>query len=85
MIKKYKKLDFYDKDMVECRFYGLGSDGTVSANKNSIKIISEYAGYFGQAYFVYARFVVLYAHGQNNLRIYRCFHIGNDEPADAQF
>ncbi len=47
------KLDFSDKDMVECRFYGLGSDGTVSANKNSIKIISEYAGYYGQAYFVY--------------------------------
>ena len=47
------KLDFKDKDAVECRFYGLGSDGTVSANKNSIKIISEYAGFYGQAYFVY--------------------------------
>lgn len=47
------ELDFTDKDMVECRFYGLGSDGTVSANKNSIKIISEYAGYYGQGYFVY--------------------------------
>ena len=46
-------LDFSNKDMVECRFYGLGSDGTVSANKNSIKIISEYAGFYGQAYFVY--------------------------------
>ena len=46
-------LDFSSKDMVECRFYGLGSDGTVSANKNSIKIISEYAGFYGQAYFVY--------------------------------
>ena len=47
------KLDFSDKAMVECRFYGLGSDGTVSANKNSIKIISEYAGLYGQGYFVY--------------------------------
>ena len=47
------KLDFKDKNAVECRFYGLGSDGTVSANKNSIKIISEYAGLYGQAYFVY--------------------------------
>ena len=46
-------LDFTVKDSVECRFYGLGSDGTVSANKNSIKIISEYAGLYGQAYFVY--------------------------------
>ena len=47
------KVDFSDKNMVECRFYGLGSDGTVSANKNSIKIISEYAGLYGQGYFVY--------------------------------
>ena len=47
------KLDFKDKAVVECRFYGLGSDGTVSANKNSIKIIGEYAGLKGQAYFVY--------------------------------
>lgn len=47
------KLDFKDKNAIECRFYGLGSDGTVSANKNSIKIISEYAGFYGQAYFVY--------------------------------
>ena len=34
-------------------FYGLGSDGTVSANKNSIKIIGEEAGLFAQGYFVY--------------------------------
>ena len=47
------QLDFSDKNMIECRFYGLGSDGTVSANKNSIKIISEYAGLYGQGYFVY--------------------------------
>ena len=51
--KNELELDFYDKDTVECRFYGLGSDGTVSANKNSIKIISEYAGLYGQGYFVY--------------------------------
>ncbi len=47
------KIDFSNSDMVECRFYGLGSDGTVSANKNSIKIISEDAGLYGQGYFVY--------------------------------
>ncbi len=46
-------VDFSEKGLVECRFYGLGSDGTVSANKNSIKIISEYAGLYGQGYFVY--------------------------------
>ncbi len=34
-------------------FIGLGSDGTVGANKNSIKIIADDGGYYGQAYFVY--------------------------------
>ncbi|MDD5070795.1 MAG: pyruvate:ferredoxin (flavodoxin) oxidoreductase [Candidatus Omnitrophica bacterium] len=34
-------------------FYGLGSDGTVGANKNSIKIIGEKTGNFVQGYFVY--------------------------------
>ncbi len=36
-----------------CLFYGLGSDGTVSANKNSIKIIGEDPAIFAQGYFVY--------------------------------
>ncbi len=34
-------------------FYGLGADGTVSANKNSAKIIAEDAGLYAQGYFVY--------------------------------
>ncbi len=34
-------------------FFGLGADGTVGANKNSIKIIAEQAGFHGQGYFVY--------------------------------
>jgi pyruvate:ferredoxin (flavodoxin) oxidoreductase, homodimeric len=34
-------------------FFGLGADGTVGANKNSIKIIAEQAGFYGQGYFVY--------------------------------
>ena len=34
-------------------FYGLGADGTVGANKNSVKIIAENTGSYGQAYFVY--------------------------------
>jgi pyruvate-ferredoxin/flavodoxin oxidoreductase len=38
---------------VSCLFYGLGSDGTVGANKNSAKILAEEAGRFVQAYFVY--------------------------------
>ncbi len=39
--------------MVQAMFYGLGSDGTVSANKNSIKIIGEATDLFAQGYFVY--------------------------------
>jgi pyruvate-ferredoxin/flavodoxin oxidoreductase len=34
-------------------FYGLGSDGTVGANKNSIKIIGEDTDNYAQGYFVY--------------------------------
>ena len=40
-------------DVVRAVFYGLGSDGTVGANKNSVKIIAEDAGLFAQGYFVY--------------------------------
>src|SRR5208283_3366819 len=39
--------------VVRALFYGLGSDGTVSANKNSIKIIGEHTDSFAQGYFVY--------------------------------
>src|SRR5271166_4166987 len=38
---------------VRALFYGLGSDGTVGANKNSIKIIGKGTGNFAQGYFVY--------------------------------
>jgi len=38
---------------IECKFYGLGSDGTVGANKNSIKIIGDETENFAQGYFVY--------------------------------
>jgi len=40
-------------NMVESIFFGLGSDGTVGANKNSIKIIGEHTDNFAQGYFVY--------------------------------
>jgi pyruvate-ferredoxin/flavodoxin oxidoreductase len=40
-------------DVVRAIFYGLGADGTVSANKNSIKIIGEDTEFFAQGYFVY--------------------------------
>jgi pyruvate-ferredoxin/flavodoxin oxidoreductase len=42
-----------DPDTVRAIFFGLGSDGTVGANKNSIKIIGEDTENFAQGYFVY--------------------------------
>jgi pyruvate-ferredoxin/flavodoxin oxidoreductase len=38
---------------VRCKFFGLGSDGTVGANKNSIKIIGDHTDMYAQGYFVY--------------------------------
>ncbi len=38
---------------VSCKFFGLGSDGTVGANKSSVKIIGEYTKLYPQAYFLY--------------------------------
>ncbi|MHC1786552.1 MAG: pyruvate:ferredoxin (flavodoxin) oxidoreductase [Christensenellales bacterium] len=38
---------------VSCKFYGLGSDGTVGANKNSIKIIGDHTKLYAQGYFAY--------------------------------
>ena len=40
-------------ERIECMFYGLGSDGTVGANKNSIKIIGTDTENYAQGYFVY--------------------------------
>jgi len=46
--------DYHVKgDYTSCLFYGLGSDGTVSANKSSIKIIGDATGQYAQAYFAY--------------------------------
>ena len=42
-----------NENVTRCLFYGLGSDGTVSANKNSIKIIGEETDLYTQGYFVY--------------------------------
>ena len=41
------------KGTVECKFWGLGGDGTVGANKNSIKIIGDHTDKYVQAYFQY--------------------------------
>ena len=45
--------DIESGEVKRAMFYGLGADGTVGANKNSIKIIAEEAGLYGQGYFVY--------------------------------
>ena len=41
------------KGVTRCMFYGLGSDGTVGANKNTIKIMGEETELYAQGYFVY--------------------------------
>lgn len=48
-----KKAITLPKGTIECKFFGLGSDGTVSANKNSIKIIGDNTPLFTQGYFEY--------------------------------
>ncbi len=45
--------DIEQDDVIRAVFYGLGSDGTVGANKNSAKIIGENTKNYAQAYFVY--------------------------------
>ena len=42
-----------DDGTISCKFWGLGSDGTVGANKNSIKIIGDHTDMYAQAYFSY--------------------------------
>ena len=52
-LKLGKQFNVAPKGTVSCKFYGLGSDGTVGANKNSIKIIGDHTDKFAQAYFAY--------------------------------
>ncbi len=46
-------VDVSPEGTYEAKFYGIGADGTVGANKNSIKIIGENTNKYAQAYFVY--------------------------------
>jgi len=48
-----KPLDSEPEGVVRCKFWGYGSDGTVSANKNSIKIIGDSTDMYAQGYFQY--------------------------------
>ena len=46
-------IDVVPEGTTRCKFYGLGSDGTVGANKNSIKIIGDHTDLYAQGYFEY--------------------------------
>ncbi len=48
-----QELDPSPKGTVRCKFWGIGADGTVGANKNAIKIIGENTAMYAQAYFAY--------------------------------
>ena len=48
-----EQVDSAPKSAIRCKFWGLGADGTVGANKNSIKIIGDHTDMYAQAYFDY--------------------------------
>ncbi|MBQ3493586.1 MAG: pyruvate:ferredoxin (flavodoxin) oxidoreductase [Clostridia bacterium] len=48
-----EKYDAAPEGTISCKFWGLGSDGTVGANKNSIKIIGDHTDKYVQGYFFY--------------------------------
>ncbi len=48
-----ESLDVTPAGTVQCKFWGLGADGTVGANKSAIKIIGDNTGMYAQAYFAY--------------------------------
>lgn len=52
-LPREKHISVSHASTISCRFWGLGSDGTVGANKNSIKIIGEHTPKYAQAYFSY--------------------------------
>ncbi len=52
-LKTEGKLDSAPAGTTACKFWGLGADGTVGANKNSIKIIGDHTDLYAQAYFAY--------------------------------
>jgi len=52
-LPKLEEISLAKEGTYECKFYGLGSDGTVGANKNTIKIIGDHTPKYAQAYFDY--------------------------------
>ena len=62
-----EELDTVPEGTVSCKFWGLGSDGTVGANKNSIKIIGDHTDMYAQAYFAY-----------DSKEVRRCHHLASE-------
>ena len=52
-LKASQKPDTGNGDTISCKFWGLGGDGTVGANHDTVKILSDYADMYAQAYFEY--------------------------------
>ena len=52
-LPEQEKLNSAPEGTTACKFWGLGADGTVGANKNSIKIIGDHTDLYAQAYFAY--------------------------------
>ena len=52
-LKLGEQINAAPQGTVSCKFYGLGSDGTVGANKNSIKILGDHTDMYAQGYFAY--------------------------------
>lgn len=52
-LKPSEAVEVSASDCYACKFWGMGSDGTVGANKNSIKIIGDHRSLYVQAYFEY--------------------------------
>jgi len=52
-LKLEEEINTSPKGLVQCKFWGLGGDGTVGANKNAIKIIGDNTDLFAQGYFAY--------------------------------
>jgi len=48
-----EEIDVAPKGTIQCKFWGLGSDGTVGANKSAIKIIGDNTDLYAQGYFAY--------------------------------
>ncbi|WP_134220381.1 pyruvate:ferredoxin (flavodoxin) oxidoreductase, partial [Pelotomaculum sp. FP] len=52
-LERGEDIDVAPEGTIQCKFFGLGSDGTVGANKQAVEIINDHTDLFAQAYFAY--------------------------------